>query len=79
MKQYYDPLQQEAHDAFFVLGRAGPPQVLPPHTSKETFHKILDQLRQICQAENVITGDDLVSFIDPFAVTSSHIPSAAVW
>ena len=80
MKQYLDALQQEAHDAFFIIGRDGPDEVLPPNVpNRETFLGILSQLREICGPENVITGNDLFNFVDPFAVNVSHIPSAAVW
>jgi hypothetical protein len=79
MKQYSDPLQQEAHDAFFTTDRVGPNEVLPPNTTKQTFVSVLDELRDICGAENVVLGSDLVNFVDPFAVNDSHIPSGAVW
>lgn len=79
MKQYLDPLQQDAHEAFFVVGRESPPEVLPPSRSKEEFLRALSELREICGSGNVITGSDLVSFVDPFAVNTDHIPSAAVW
>lgn len=79
MKQYLDPLQQEAHEAFFIIDREGPGEVLPPHLSKKDFLEILSQLRLICGLDNVVTGKDLVEFVDPFAVNTAHIPSAAVW
>lgn len=79
MKQYSDPLQQEAHDAFFVTGRAVPEEVLPPGLSKQAFLEAMSDLRDVCKPENVVTGSDLVSFVDPFAINSNHIPSAAVW
>ncbi|KAK5390395.1 hypothetical protein LTR20_002883 [Exophiala xenobiotica] len=78
MKQYLDPLQQEAHDAFFIIGRDGPEEVFPPNVQKADFIKALAQLREICGPENVVAGKDLVNFVDPFAVNVSHIPSAAV-
>jgi hypothetical protein len=79
MKQYLDPLQQEAHDAFFIIGRDGPEEVFPPNVQKADFIKALAQLREICGPENVVAGKDLVNFVDPFAVNVCHIPSAAVW
>ena len=79
MKQYIDPVQQEAHEAFFIIGRDGPEEVFPPNLLKEDFLEILSQLRSICGLENVITGNDLVNFVDPFAVNVFYIPSAAVW
>jgi hypothetical protein len=79
MKQYSDPLQQEAHDTFFVAGRSAPEEVLPPGISKQAFLEAVEDLRDVCKTENVIVGADLVSFVDPFAVNPKHIPSAAVW
>jgi hypothetical protein len=79
MKQYLDPLQQEAHEAFFIIGRDGPPGVLPPGVTKAQFDRVLSQLRQATGDEHVVVGNDLVSFVDPFAVNEDHIPSAAVW
>src|ERR1700744_574211 len=79
MRQYLDPLQQEAHEAFFIIGRESPEEVLPPNLSKTDFLEILTQLRTICGPENVVTGKELVEFVDPFAVNTTHIPSAAVW
>jgi hypothetical protein len=79
MKQYLDPLQQEAHEAFFIIGRDGPPEVLPPGATRQQFISVLSELRQAVGNEHVVVGNDLVSFVDPFAVNEDHIPSAAAW
>lgn len=79
MKIYNQPELQQLHASFFTAGRSPPLTVLPPKTTQETFNLVLECFTKYVGKENVVTGDDLVNFVDPFAINQNHIPSAAVW
>lgn len=79
MKVYDQPELQKVHEAIYTTGRKAPIKVLPPGTSQQAFEEILERLRSAVGKENVIVGDDLINFVDPFSPSQDHIPSAAVW
>jgi hypothetical protein len=79
MQLYSQEELQNAHESFFIHRRKPPPTVLPPAISPEPFGKILEDLSSAVGHENVVTGANLVNFVDLFSSDQDHVPSAAVW
>jgi 4-cresol dehydrogenase (hydroxylating) len=56
-------------------------QILPPGVSAAAFAETLEDFRKIVGREYVLTGDDLVSYADPYSIIANdetHAASAAV-
>lgn len=79
MQLYSQVELQDAHESFFIVGRTSPPTILPPKTSQEDFESLLRELSSIVGDSNVVSGADLINFVDPFGLHQDHVPSAAVW
>ena len=79
MQLYSQTELQDAHESFFITGRAIPPVVLPPNTTQEEFDALLKKLSSILGDSHVVSGSDLINFVDPFGFHQNYVPSAALW
>lgn len=79
MQLYSQTELQDVHESFFIAGRPKPPSVLPPKTTQAEFDALLGELSTIVGGDNVVSGPDLINFVDPFGLHQEYVPSAAVW
>lgn len=81
--QYQDPLYQQAHAKTFLEAGTPPvPQIYPPGVSEVDFKRAIEEFRSVVGATEVVTGDRLVEYVDPYELEEEgpnrKLPSAAV-
>ena len=80
---YKDPSHQSTHHSTFHNSLTTPLiPVLPPSTTQSVFTTALSEYRNAVGPTQVLTGNDLIEYIDPYeiheATGNRKIPSAAV-
>lgn len=80
MVQWYsDPAVQAHHDHAFGTRKPGT-RALPPGHDENSLGRVLAQFRAIVGEENVITGQGLVNFRDPYPLFEEGFEaSAGIW
>ncbi|KAF2008788.1 vanillyl alcohol oxidase [Aaosphaeria arxii CBS 175.79] len=76
---YHDSVLQKHHNhAFTTVPSIEGDDPLPPNVDRDTFNRFLSLLCKIVGEENVITGEELRNFRDPYPLTiEEYQPSAA--
>lgn len=80
---YTDKDLQAKHTDLFRSRTLLPiPQIFPPDVSPGVFNEALTAFKDILGSANVLTGEDLAFYVDPFELwedtNQRHIPSAAI-
>jgi hypothetical protein len=78
-KWYNSPDLQSHHDNAFTFRNPGT-QALPPGHDEASFQRAVDRFRAIIGDKNVITGEGLVNFRDPYPLFEEGFEaSAGLW